>query len=85
MKDQSDKMSNAYISQIEWLNKVYAWRIIQFLNNDKEVYSPKRVNDTIKCVDRSQRGVIRIKTSKKNRTTNTSQLNEVISDRIDFM
>lgn len=84
MRDQSDKMGKEYMSQIEWLNKVYAWRIVQFLNDDKEAYSKKRVNDTIKSVDRSKRGIIRVKTSRKNKTTNTSQLNEVISDRIEF-
>ena len=85
MKNQSDKMSNEYLSQIEWLNRVYAWRIVQFLNNDNKELNSKLVNDTIKDVDRTKKGLIRIKTIKRYRTADTSQLEGVITDEIEFV
>lgn len=85
MRNQSGIMSNKYLSQIDWLNRVYAWRIVQFLNKDNEEFSVKRVNDTIKKVERSQKGIIKIKTARRYKVNNTSQLDEVITDKIAFL
>lgn len=86
MKKQSDKMSNEYLSQINWLNKVYAWRIVQFLSNGRDEFSKRRVNDTIKYVDREQKGIIQIKTTaKRQKNLNTELLEGVITDKVRFM
>jgi len=82
---QSSKMSNGYLVHIEWLNKVFAWRIVQFLNNHYEKMSRKLVNDTIKLVDRNFKGLMRISVSKRYKTTNAEQLEGILTDKIEFI
>ena len=84
MQHQSYEMEKMYSQQIDWLNKVYAWRIVQYLNNTDDPYEKRIVDGTIKGVDRTNKGRIAIKTSKKNRG-DVHKLDGIIADKVDFV
>ena len=58
----STELKRYYYQRIHWLNKVYAWRILQFITKSTEQYSEATVNRYVKEVDRSVPGVITIYT-----------------------
>ena len=71
------------MKQSEWLNKVYAWRIVQFLKNKKDAYSEDAVNSVIDGVYRTN-NTIYIGTAKKNHV-NADCLKDILADRIDYV
>ena len=76
----SDQLTACYDGEIQRINKVYAWRIIQFLNGRKEPYSSEAVNRMVRRVDRSQNGVMRIECSETK--LNVAALDGVIADKV---
>lgn len=83
MKSVTGVMSEAYRRNIEWINKVYAWRIIQYISDSQEPFDIKRIESTIKSVNRNNPKEIIIKTAKKN-CGDTNKLIDIISETIRF-
>ena len=83
LSEQATIMEESYKKQGLWLNKVYAWRIVQFLKHRTEAYSEEAVNSIIEGVYRTN-NTIYIGTPKKNRA-NADCLKDVLADRVDFV
>ena len=83
LSEQATIMEESYKKQSSWLNKVYAWRIIQFLKNRTDAYSEDSVNNIVESVYRIN-NTIYIGTARKNHA-NTECLKDVLADRIDFV
>lgn len=77
----ADHLTQGYETQIEMINKVYAWRILQFLSQKNDSYSPDKVNNEIKSVDRSIKGTITIQ-KKHNGKLDTDRLDGIIADKV---
>jgi len=79
----SDKLNQCYEEQIEVINKVYAWRIVQFLLQKDDTYTPENVEREILNVDRSIKGTIVIES--KNKQLYTGSLDGIIADKVIIM
>ncbi len=77
----ADQLTQGYGFQIEIINKVYAWRILQFLSQKTDSYSPDKVNNEIKSVNRSIKGTITIETE-HNKEFDTGRLDGIIADKV---
>ena len=77
----SEKLRERYHEQLIWLNKVYAWRILQFIQTNEETFSPENVNRDIIDVDRTIPGLIAI-TSSEEKLIDTSILKDVIAEEV---
>ncbi len=80
----SSKMTQAYDKEIEQINKVYAWRILNFLRQTSAEYSPEKVSSEVKSVDRAEKGVIKIK-SEYGKGFYTDVLDGIIADKVKFI
>lgn len=76
----SDDIIACYDKQISEIDKVYAWRILQFVENRTDSYSRELVNDAIISVDRSIKGTITIES--RHRGLDVSRLENVITDKV---
>ncbi len=76
----SQELYEVYDQQITSLNYAYAWRILQFLNQQNEKKLSRVTQCEIKSVDRREKGIIRIECGR--REVNTSILNEIIADKV---
>lgn len=77
----SEQLTQGYETQIEMINKVYAWRILQFLSQKTDSYSPDNVNNEIESVNRSIKGTITIQ-RKNNGKLDTDGLDGIIADKV---
>ena len=80
----SNHMTQGYEAQICLINKVYAWRILNFLKHRSVDYSPKKVSSDIISVDRSEKGIIKIQ-SKHGKGLDTDVLDGIIADKVKFI
>lgn len=76
----SDKLMLGYEEQIKVINKVYAWRIIQFLLQKDDAYTLESVNQEIKNVDRSVKRTITIES--KHKHVDAGALDGIIADKV---
>ena len=77
----ADQLTQGYESQIDMINKVYAWRILQFLLQKTDSYSPDKVDNEVKNVNRSIKGTIIIKRKQKEKL-DTDRLDGIIADKV---
>ncbi len=77
----ADQLTQGYETQIEMINKVYAWRILQFLSQKTDSYSPDKVNNEVLSVNRSIKGTITIE-RKHNGKLDTDRLDGIIADKV---
>lgn len=78
-----DKLANEYHQQIDFLNRVYAWRILTFLMGSSELYQQDKVEELVLGVERSS-NTIRITTS-ANVTPDPDALRNIITEKIDIV
>lgn len=79
--DMSGELSNIYLSLINKLNKIYAWRIVCFLKRCNVKYSEEIVYKEIISVDRMQKGKMTIRTM-TSVPKDTSILEGVIAEKV---
>lgn len=79
----SDQLVESYQTQIEFVNKVYAWRIVQFLKKETALYSGEVIFEDILSVDRNEKGKIIIECSQKQ--LDTKSLDGIIADKVIIM
>ena len=77
----SHNLRMVYSEQLKQLNKVYGWRILQFLDEGNEAFSKKTVDRTISEVRRDIPGEIVIVTTEEG-SFNAEQLEGIISERV---
>jgi len=76
----SNQLTSCYENEVNRINKIYAWRIIQHLQGKHEAYSEGIVNGLIRRVDRSQKGLMTIECGKVE--LNPDILEGVIADKV---
>jgi predicted GTPase len=83
VKDRSDTLIKEYKKEVVELNRIYAWRILQFLEKRNEQPVLEEINEEIIGVDRRNPDVIRIIT-KSQHDVDTEELRTVIAEKIIF-
>lgn len=79
-----EELSQAYEEEILMLNRIYAWRIIEYINGRTSMYSQDSVDAIVHTVDRSDSKEIRIVT--KNEVGNdASSLTGVLAEKITIL
>ena len=74
-------MTNEYSTEIEKINKVYAWRIIQYLESGNDELDYETIDREIVSVDRSDKETIAIETRTSHKV-HTEELNTVLAEDI---
>lgn len=80
-KQMAGKMTDEYSDNIEMINKVYAWRIIQFLESGNDQLNYDEINSEIRRVDRTDKNTILIETRSSHRI-HTDELKTVLAEDI---
>ena len=77
----AENLRKCYQEQLAWLNKVYGWRILQFVQSRDKSYSEDNVNQDIIDIDRSTPGLITI-VSSEDGVVNSGILKGIIAEEI---
>lgn len=77
----SRELRNTFIEQQKWLNKVYGWRLFQYLTNKNDSFNLDLINSDILDVDRSIPGEITI-SIQTDEQINPDILNNIIVEQI---
>ena len=80
-REMADGMVKVYAAENEKINKAYAWRIIQFLDDKNDKAEPESIEREILAVDRSEKNTIRIRTESAHRDP-ADKLENVIADNV---
>ena len=80
-RQMAEKMTNEYSTEIEKINKVYAWRIIQYLESSNDELDYETIDREIVSVDRSDKETIAIETRTSHKV-HTEELNTVLAEDI---
>ena len=75
----SERIDRALEKEISRINTIYAWRIIQFLNNKSDPYSSEMVKNAVDDVNRKN-GIIEITAKSEVYTENTME--GIIADKV---
>ena len=81
--EQSISIRNCYVEQEDWINKFYAWRIVQFLSKEKTRFSKYEVYHEIIYVQRPEEHVLYIQCNHTG--LDPSVLKDVIVDRVNII
>ena len=80
VKDKSDALIREYNESVVYLNKLYAWRIIQYIEKKNDELNYEEINKDIIEVDRKNPEIIRIITNSKHDVS--LDLNKVIAEKV---
>lgn len=80
---ESDRIRSLFSEEEDWVNKFYAWRIVQFLAKEQIPFSKGAVYQEVIDVQRPGKNVICIQCNHKN--MDPSVLKDIIADKVTFI